>query len=475
MASPYTPSSPADDPENKAGAAPRSLALQVRFRKRFCIGLALVGMIGLTYLLGAAVMDFQLPSSVFIHEAFQGARAWNERRQFPPPVAVENTPPPTIGPVDKPDQTADGFTLYACASVSISSMQAFLVNMRGEVVHHWAIPYSKIWPTPPHVRGPVNDALVCFFDCRLYPNGDLLVSFHGMEHRVNGYGLAKLDKDSNVVWNYPRNVHHDVDVGEDGTIYAIAHKILPSSPEGLEDVPALSLVDELILLSPDGKELCEPIPILEAFRDSPFAPLLARLAAQSRHDSSPGKNPRQIHFTTPDGPPEPLHMNGVRVLPSRLAERFPNFRPGQVLISLRNLDTIAVLDPQKRAVVWAAQGPWRAQHDAQFLENGHLLIFDNLGSPRGSRVLEYDPQAQAFPWWYPQTATPDFLTKERGMCQRLPNGNTLIVSSEQSAIWEVTPQRETVWILSTNRFINSARRYSPEQLSFLPQGTRARP
>ena len=28
-----------------------------------------------------------------------------------------------------------------------------------------------------------------------------------------GYGLVKLDKDSNILWSYPAGVHHDVDVG----------------------------------------------------------------------------------------------------------------------------------------------------------------------------------------------------------------------------------------------------------------------
>jgi hypothetical protein len=450
-----------------------STALPALRRKRFSLGLAIAGLTFLSYLLGTAVMFFHLPSSDFFRQAFQGARAWNERRQLPP-VPTESAPPPTMS-IDKPDSTFDGFTLYACASLDVSSTQAFLVNMRGEVVHRWAIPFSKVWPSPPHLRGPISDDFVCFFDVHLYPNGDLLAVFHGQENRVNGYGLVKLDKGSKVIWKHPRHIHHDVDVGEDGTIYAIAQKTVATMPAGLEEVPTPSLVDELVLLSGDGKELRKPIPILQAFRDSPYAPLLAALGTQDKHDLSADLDPRHFLDTVSDNVHEPLHMNCVRVLPRRLASKFPNFQVGQVLISLRNLHTIALLDPQEEAVVWAAQGPWRAQHDAQFLDNGHLLIFDNLGSAHGSRVLEYDPQTNAFPWWYPQGTRFRFLTKQRGMCQRLPNGNTLIVSSEQGAIWEVTPHQETVWTLLTNRFINSARRYRPEQLTFLARDIHARP
>jgi hypothetical protein len=171
-----------------------------------------------------------------------------------------------------------------------------------------------------------------------------------------------------------------------------------------------------------------------------------------------------------------LHTNAVKVLPRALASAFPQFKPGQLLISLRSLDALIVLDPTSEKVVWAARGPWRAQHDPSFLANGHLLLFDNLGSPRGSRVLEYDPQTQAFPWSYPGSDGTPFFSRIRGMCQRLPNGNTLIVNSDGGEVFEVTADREVVWSCSCGRVeLNRARRYTPDQLHFLKGGPRARP
>ncbi len=455
-------------------SASSSTALPTPRPRRFSLALVIVGMTFLGYLVGAAVMFFQLPSSDFLGKAFLGAHAWNERRQVPPPLAAHETPRPTIGTIEKPGKTFDGFTFYICASLEVSSTQAFLINMRGDVVHHWAIPFSKVWPNPLHIRGPVKDNLVSFFDGHLYPNGDLLVVFHGLENWVNGYGLAKLDKNSNVIWKYAGNIHHLVEVGEDGTIYAIAHKVVERMPKGLEFIPTPCLVDELVLLSPDGKLVRQPIPILEAFRDSPYAPLLDSLGEDKR-DLPVGLTLLRSLSYFQDRLHEPLHMNSARVLDRRLAGKFPNFQAGQVLLSLRNLDALAVLDLQKQTVVWAARGPWRAQHDAQFLENGHLLIFDNLGATRGSRVLEYDPQTQAFPWSYPHSEDPSFFTSERGMCQRLPNGNTFIVVSKAGQLLEVTPERETVWTCSFAQSINSARRFSTEQLLFLTGDTHARP
>jgi hypothetical protein len=150
-----------------------------------------------------------------------------------------------------------------------------------------------------------------------------------------------------------------------------------------------------------------------------------------------------------------------------MAPKFPRFKAGQVLISLRHLDTIAVLDTDTDAVVWATRGPWCGQHDAQFLDNGHMLIFDNYGSPKSSRVLEYDPLTQAIPWSY---SGDPVLTRTRGQAQRLPNGNTLIAHAEVGLVLEVSREQEVVWSFFVENYVSSARRYSPAQVAFLKRG-----
>src|SRR5439155_13975078 len=131
-------------------------------------------------------------TSDFLDKAFRGARAWREGSSAPPPS--EAPPALRMGKIDRPDKTFDGFTLFACASMSAPSTQAYLVNMRGDLAHRWAVPFSQVWWQPPHLGHRVKDSLVCFFDCHPYPNGDLLVVFHGLENTATGYGLAKLDK-----------------------------------------------------------------------------------------------------------------------------------------------------------------------------------------------------------------------------------------------------------------------------------------
>ncbi len=251
-------------------------------------------------------------------------------------------------------------------------------------------------------------------------------------------------------------MHHAVNVGEDGTICVLTQEIVRTMPHGLEFVATPALVDSVVLLSPAGKELSK-IPLLEAFRDSDHALLLPRQEALS-----------ELAWDV-------LHANSVEVLSTEMAAHFPMFRAGQVLVSLREIDTVAMLDIPTRRIVWAARGPWRRQHDPHFLANGRLLIFDNRGSAQESRVLEYDPRTNACPWSYASEDSPPFVSQIQGRTQRLANGNTLVVNSFDGALLEVTPDRELVWSCFFHVHVPWARRYAADHFSFLPGACHVRP
>ncbi len=432
----------------------------------------ILGLLFLIYLFGAATMFFQLPLSGFLTKGFIGARAWAERH-------IEIAPSEVMRPanainVDQPGKTFDGYTLYACASRTAPSLRVSLIDMDRNVVHQWSVSFAKIWPNPTQVLGrQVDDSGVCIFACYLYPNGDLLVVFHGIERSTAGYGLAKVDKDSNLIWDYAARVHHDVTVGEDGTIYTVEQRSLNTPIKSLEFIPPPWQVDHLVMLSPEGKLLREPISILEALRNSQYGTLLSPLETSLKASEKLPINNEAARLLLVQQ--DVLHTNSVNVLSAAMAPKFPEFKAGQVLLSMRSLQAMIVLDPSTSSVVWGACGPWHYQHDAQFLDNGHFLLFDNIGSPRGSRVLEYNPRNGSFPWSYPGPDNVPFLTKERGMAQRLPNGNTLVVVSEGKEMLEVTPSREVVWTCLAESFITTAKRYSPDRLLFLKPGQKPRP
>jgi len=442
-------------------------------RRKFSFLISVTGFTLIVFVLGAAVMFFDMPPSDFLAKAFIGCRAWFERSDLAAPTPEPELPTSPEG-IDNPKKTSDGFTLCTFAAINGVSTQAYLFDMKYNLLHRWGVPFSRIWPHPRHVPTPVKDSYVAFFACHLFPNGDLLVVLHGVQQTAVGYGLVKLDKDSNILWNYAAGIHHDIDVAADGTIYAIEHETVNSMPKGLEFIPTPCLVDSLIMLTPDGKLKGQPISVLEAFRDSPYSALLQSLEPSKKKDEESAPSTMQ-RFDDKTRKQDALHTNTVLVLTQELAQKFPGWKAGQLLITMRNLDAIALVDPERRAVVWAARGPWQAPHDAQFLDNGTLLLFDNQGLRKGSRVMEYDPRTQAFPWSYAGENWGPFFTSERGMCQRLSNGNTLAVNSIGGEMLEVTRDKEVVWSFAPRRFIAYARRFTADQVPFLPAATKPRP
>lgn len=128
---------------------------------------------------------------------------------------------------------------------------------------------------------------------------------------VSGSSRCKLDKDSQIIWQCPAPIHHDVDVDERGTIYAVQAELLTEMPAGLEKIPTPCLSDQLVLLSPDGTPLREPISLLAALRNSPYALLLESLGRDREANEA-----------------DLLHTNFVQVLDPALAAKIPAFKAG---------------------------------------------------------------------------------------------------------------------------------------------------
>jgi hypothetical protein len=412
---------------------------------------SLVALLSLSYLVGAAAMYFRLPTSVFLTRAFTGAQDWTGAEVDPLRMAPHRHLFEPILTLNQKEKTANGYTL--CITQA-GTQETTLRDMQGKVVHQWKLRSRLAWMRSPHVLEPLPDEAVFWGNGRVCPDGSL-IALCARNGQPYGYGLVKLDKDSQVLWAYSANVHHDFDVGDDGRVYVLTQHIDPKPPPGLPGSPEEFFAEDLVVLSPEGQHLVT-IPLYEALHDSDFAMLFAaQLWRNLGHSHLEGKYRGDV-----------LHANSVKVLPRALAARFPQFQPGWVLVSFRSSSILAVIDPDKGQVVWAAIGPWQAQHDAQFLEDGHLLLFDNAGSPKGARVLEYDPATQAIPWAYTSEEAPRPLdVPSRGACQRLFNGNTLIVVP-LTKVFEVTANKETVWEMTMTGLI-VARRYAPEQVPFL--------
>lgn len=305
-----------------------------------------------------------------------------------------------------------GLNLYTSGHAA----EAVLMDRDGRVLHRWRQPLRRLFPDL--AADPANAKLEYWRRVYLFPNGDLLGIYEGL-------GIVKLDARSNVLWSRRGGFHHDLEVLPNGEIWVLDRdgKIIPRiNPEkGI-------LEDMVTVLAPDGRVL-RRISLLESLERSRWASLLDRT-----------KRAGDI-----------FHTNTLEVLDGRFARLHPAFRQGNVLVSVLNLDALAVLDPDREELVWLLTGSWRRQHQPTFLDSGRLLLFDNRGlrgpGPDRSRVIEIDPLTGQIAWQFGGTPEVDFFSKTLGSCQRLPNGNTLVTESENGRALEVTPDGRVVWEL----------------------------
>jgi len=73
------------------------------------------------------------------------------------------------------------------------------------------------------------------------------------------------------------------------------------------------------------------------------------------------------------------------------------------------------------------------------------MVFENAPSRGYSRILEIDPPAKKTVWQYQADPLEEFFSVNRGGCQRLPNGNTLITESNEGRVFEIAQTGEVVW------------------------------
>ena len=291
--------------------------------------------------------------------------------------------------IHEPETALAGLTLYTGGEGPI----AYLIDMEGNVVHSWSYPGSEGWPR-----------------VRAQPNGDLLAITTFPPQ------MLRLNRDSELLWQYDEHAHHDFAVLPDGTICVLVRsQAVRPDLNGGEPV----IDDNVVLLDEAGQELAF-ISLLKAFERS-------QLGTQWL-----------IEHPLPDDE-DIFHTNSIDVV----------YRDGRMhlLLSIRSIDTVALLDVASGKIVWALAGRWHMQHEAQ-LVNGNLLLFDNLGPTserdgrKQSRVIEIDLDTGELAWSFTE---PGFFTRSAGAQQRLGNGNTLITESEAGRIIEVTPEGRIVW------------------------------
>jgi hypothetical protein len=140
-----------------------------------------------------------------------------------------------------------------------------------------------------------------------------------------------------------------------------------------------------------------------------------------------------------------FHTNTLNLIGDDAPADVSWLEPGRVLTAMRYLDCVAVLDLDTETIAYAFQGSFARVHDPRVVDDGNILLFDNLGLEDHSRVIEIDPASEEIVWQYDGEKDYPLRSYLCGAAQRLANGNTLISETDQGRAVEVTLAGEVVW------------------------------
>ena len=322
--------------------------------------------------------------------------------------------------VDK-QRSFGGFTLFC----PLTSDVAHLIDLNGKEVHSWKLP------------GRIGR------HARILSNGNLAVNSLPPESErqrttqdgspypfpfFNKYGggvMSELDPKGKVVRQFKDPFgHHDQYHYGDG-------RILYTSLEALSPEDSAKVIGGVPGTEIDGITYADTINEVDSNGKLTWQWKVSERLPRDEY-------PLQPHYTREHYP----LINSVMPL-----------RDGKhILASMRSVSAVVIIERATGNIVWKLGSEVLAQqHNANELENGNILIFDNGAYRNGesityTRAIEVDRTTKKIVWEYrDRSQMLYFFTPFMGSAQRLPNGNTLLCESAFGRLFEVTADGYICW------------------------------
>lgn len=304
------------------------------------------------------------------------------------------------------NRATPGYTLFA----PLGQPHAYIIDMRGEVVHQWDLGGA-----------PGNYAY-------LLPSGNLLAAVRtgsgpqGLP--AKGGHLKEFDWDGNLVWEHIDDFqHHDFRQRKNGNIVYVRWELMDPAdaarvkggragsehPDGIH-------ADVFREINREGETVWQwHAADCEEFYEFPLNPLCPRA--------------------------EFSHCNALFPLDN-----------GDLLANWRFNHTMAIIDRRTGRLKWHHRDlDFGQQHHVQMLDNGNLLFFANgadvifKGPRAGSKVVEFDPATRKIVWQFEENPPRSMFSWFIGSADRLANGNTLINEGVWGRLFEVSREGEVLW------------------------------
>ena len=332
----------------------------------------------------------------------------NKKRQYQE-TTIKNLNERRIQPVMyKSDQATSGLRLiFGTMDFKDGLAGAILLDDQGKVRHQWYVHEDNLkWDVKESASRKFPHGL------QVYPDGSLMFAYD------SGSSLQRFDRCSKRMWATQAGVDHSINPDGKGNVWAI------------ETPKHISQYD---IETGKQKRRIDMMSFVES------NPGIDPLALRQRDYSS------RSYWNLSGG--GYWHPNDVEPLLPHMADAFPQFEVGDLLISLRSINIIFVVSPDSFKIRWWRIGAWRRQHDPDWQADGTITVYNNNMHRGHSQIIKIDPKTYKTSVIYDGRGE-NFYTWMRGKHQVLANGHIAITSPQQGRVFEVNQQGEVVfeWI-----------------------------
>ncbi|MEQ1878101.1 MAG: arylsulfotransferase family protein, partial [Bdellovibrionia bacterium] len=293
-----------------------------------------------------------------------------------------------------------------------------------EIRHSWTTPGPGLAPIPnPTFLVPKRPSHYRMQSPLLSPDGSLVFI---------DPPLTKIDACGNLVWRLNGDFNHSVEADSEGNIWVPQNQQPPAVTEfgeGFRD-------SAVTKIAPDGRILySESIAKLLIDKDlRAWVPTFGKFQA------------------------DPLHLNDIQPV---LFDG-PNWKKGDVFLSLAYINTVLLFRPSTREIVWSTREGIEHQHDVDILNQNRISIFDNnrwlenvkrKANFQPNDVPIYDFRKKRFERPFREALKKqEVRTISQGMAEFLPNGNLYFDETNFGRVGELTKAGEVIW-----EYVNRAR------------------
>lgn len=240
-----------------------------------------------------------------------------------------------------PDFQDDGYLLISRYSKDHGQVIVELFSIANEkVLHTWVPSQPDILEK---VGNPANKLITKLHTFVI--NHPLLLSDGGLVFNAKSGPLVKIDSCGSVVWTINRFFHHSIEVDHNGNL--VTCSVLPGNGPTRHPIRD----DSFAIVSPDG-EIIREYSVTDILLKNGYGWLVYGIG--------------QFEW-------DRIHLNDAQPV----LKNSKNAQIGDIALSIRNLSTVALVQPESGKIMWLKTGPWINQHDINFLQDDRYSIFGN--------------------------------------------------------------------------------------------------